>query len=439
MVALSRRTLLGAAFCGAALTPLTGCGSKTRAAQPPRAGDAVPSSGTLKVWCWDPAFNIYAMKEAAKIYRASHPDVEVKVSETPWDDIQTKLTTLALSMEPDRLPDIFLMQNNAFQKNVTNYPELFADLTETDLAFDEYPESVVNYSTIEGRRYGVSFDSGTAINAMRLDMLEKASMSLDDFTDITWQEYLERGTEVRAKTGKGIMSGVAGETDLVMMMLQSAGASLFDEQGRAHISDNDVLTKVVDLYQKMLKAGVMVETNSWDQYIGSFVNSNVISTMNGAWILGSIQTAKDQAGRWDITNLPKLDGFKEATNYSANGGSSWAVGAQGNTALAVDLLKETFAGSTKLYDTVLPSSGALANWTPAGKSAVYRTPQPFFNNQPIYSRIVEYSTKVPANTTGVFYYEARDAVGAAIAKVVRGTPIADALADAQKNVEFAMK
>ena len=36
-------------------------------------------SGTLTVWCWDPAFNIYAMNEAAKIYAKDNPDVKVNV------------------------------------------------------------------------------------------------------------------------------------------------------------------------------------------------------------------------------------------------------------------------------------------------------------------------------------------------------------------------
>lgn len=438
MASLSRRTLMQAAL-PIGLLASAGCSRTQQKSEPPRVGDAVPDTGTLRAWCWDPSFNIYAMKEAGKLYTAQHPKVSVAVTETPWDDIQTKLTTLALSNEADRLPDVFLVQNNAFQKNVTNYPELFADLTETDLAFDEYPDSVVNYSTVEGRRYGVSFDSGTVANPMRIDLLDKAGLSLDDFTDITWLEYLEKGKQVKAKVGKPLLSGMAGETDLVMMMLQSAGASLFDEQGNAQISNNDVLASVVKTYQDLVASGVMVEVNSWDQYIGSFVNGSVASALNGAWILGSVQTAKDQKGLWDITTMPRLTGFKEATNYSANGGSSWAVSAHGQTSLAVDLLKETFAGSTKLYDTVLPSSGALANWIPAGRSAVYREPQPFFNNQPVYSRIVEYSTKVPSNTTGVFYYEARDAVGAAIAKVLRGVPLAKALGEAQKNVEFAMK
>ena len=48
---------------------------------------------TLTVWCWDPAFNIYAMNEAAKIYKADHPNVTVNVVETPWNDLQQKLIT----------------------------------------------------------------------------------------------------------------------------------------------------------------------------------------------------------------------------------------------------------------------------------------------------------------------------------------------------------
>ena len=43
--------------------------------------------------------------------------------------------------------------------------------------------------------------------------------------------------------------------------------------------------------------------------------------------MGSIRAAKDQSGKWAVTNLPKLAGVGEQTNYSNNGGSSWAVNA----------------------------------------------------------------------------------------------------------------
>ncbi|MCB0913780.1 MAG: extracellular solute-binding protein, partial [Propionibacteriaceae bacterium] len=286
---------------------------------------------------------------------------------------------------------------------------------------------------------GLPFDNGTAITALRTDVLKEAGMTVDDFTDITWSDFIAKGKQVLAKTGKPLLSGQAGSSDLIMMMLQSAGASLFDEAGNPTISGNEALMKSIDVYQQLVKSGVMVEVNSWDEYIGSFVNSNVAGTINGVWILGSIQTAKDQSGKWEITNLPKLDGVAGATNYSANGGSSWAISSNANYDLAADFLNKTFAGSTELYETILPSSGALANWLPMADSTVYAEPQEFFGGQPVFAQVVGYSKQVPKNNTGAYYYEGRDAVSAAITKILNGTDPTTALDEAQKNVEFAMK
>lgn len=398
------------------------------------------SSGDQKLtaWAWDPQFNIYALETAAEIYKQDHPDFELEVIETPWDDLQTKLTTLAQSGQLDELPDIFLMQNNAFQKNVINYPELVSDYSGSDVDFSEFPEGVTAYSVIDGVNYGLPFDNGTAIAAYRTDVLDEAGYTIDDFTDITWSEFETKASDVLAKTGKPLLSGQAGSIDQIMMMLQSAGASLFDENGDPTIVGNDVLVKSIETYQSLVEAGVFVEVNSWDEYVGSFVNGSVAGTSQGVWILGSIQTAEDQSGLWAVTNVPSLDGVSGATNYSANGGSSWALSATGNSELAADFLNATFAGSTEFYDTILPSSGAIANWIPAGESTVYSEPQEFFGGQAVFSDVLEFAAQVPANNTGAYYYEGRDAIGAAVTKIIGGTDIAAALDEAQKNVEFAM-
>lgn len=419
---------------------LAACGGSSAA--PEASGGAAsggPKSGTLTVWCWDPTFNIYAMNEAAKIYAKDNPDVKVDVQEVAWDDLQTKLTTLAQSQQTKDLPDIFLMQNNAFQKNVINYPDLFSDFTKSGVDFSQFPAAVTSYSTVDGVNYGLPFDNGTAITALRTDVLKQAGMTIDDFTGITWSDFIAKGKQVKAKTGKPLLSGQAGSSDLIMMMLQSAGASLFDDQGNPTISGNQALMKSIDVYSELVKSGVLVEVNSWDEYIGSFVNSNVAGTINGVWILGSIQSAKDQSGAWAITNLPQLDGVAGATNYSANGGSSWAISANANYELAADFLNKTFAGSTQLYETILPSSGALANWLPMADSSVYAQPQEFFGGQAVFSQVVGYSKQVPKNNTGAYYYEGRDAVSAAITKILNGTDPNTALDEAQKTVEFAMK
>jgi len=394
----------------------------------------------LTVWTWDPTFNIYAMNEAAKIYQKDHPDFTLDVQEVSWDDIQTKMTTIAQANQLDQLPDIFLVQNNAFQKNVTNYPQLFADLTSSGIDFSQYPQSVVNYSKVDGKNWGLPFDNGAVIAAYRTDVLQHAGYALQDFTDITWTDFLTKAKDVLTKTGKPLLSGQANSSDMIMMMLQSSGASLFDTAGKPAIAGNQALISAIDVYQQMVKAGVFTEVNSWDEYVASFVNGDVAGTINGCWILGSIQSAKDQSGMWDLTDMPAMDGVDGATHYSANGGSSWAISSSSpNYDLAADFLKSTFAGSTDFYDTILPSSGALANWAPAAKSSVYSQPQPFFSNDTIYTKIVDYASKVPSNNTSPYYYEARDAVSAAITQVLGGTDVTAALAEAQSTVEFAMQ
>lgn len=427
----------GAALAAAALTlTMAACGSSDDTSEAQAGGSG--GDNTLTVWAWDPTFNIYAMKEAEKIYAADHPGFKLNIVETPWDDLQTKMTTLAQSQKADSMPDIFLVQNNAFQKNVINYPDLFGDFSGSDVDYSQFPKSVVDYSTVDDTHYGVPFDNGTAVAAYRTDVLKKAGFTLADFTDISWSDFIAKGKVVLAKTGKPLLSGQAGSIDMISMILQSAGASLFDADGNPTIVDNDALMKAIDIYQQLVKDGIFLEVNSWDEYVGSFVNGDVAGTMNGVWILGSVQSAKDQAGKWDITDLPKVDGISTATNYSANGGSSWAISADGNKTLATDFLNATFAGSTQLYDTILPKSGALANWIPAGKSDVYAQPQAFFNGDKIFSKVIDFSSKVPSNNTGVYYYEGRDAVSAAVTKIINGADPAGALKKAEETVKFAM-
>jgi len=409
---------------------MSGCTSDT--------GPSEADDNTLTVWAWDPNFNIYALQEAEKIYQQDHPDFKLDIVETPWDDLQTKLTTLAQSQETSELPDIFLMQNNAFQKNVINYPDLFSDFSDSSVDYSQFPQAVADYSTIDGVNYGIPFDSGTAVQALRTDVLTEAGYTVADFTDITWDDFVTKAKDVLAKTGKPLLSGQAGSSDMIMMMLQSAGASLFDADGTPTIADNDALEAAIDTYIELVDAGIFIEVNSWDEYIGTFVNGSVAGTIQGVWIVGSIQTAADQSGKWAITDLPKLDGVSGATNYSANGGSSWAVSSNANVELAQDFLASTFAGSTALYDTILPKSGAVANWTPAGASDVYAQPSEFFGGQPIFADVVAFGADVPSNNTGAYYYEARDAVSAAITKIIGGADAKEALAEAQSTVEFAM-
>ncbi|MGI5977530.1 MAG: ABC transporter substrate-binding protein [Candidatus Limivicinus sp.] len=400
---------------------------------------AEPAAEELTVWCWDPAFNIYAMQEAEKLYQKDHPNFKLNIIETPWPDVQTKVIAAATSDNTSDLPDILLMQDNAFQKNAISFPGLFLDLENSGINFDDFAKGKTAYSVVDGKHYGVPFDNGAAIAAYRTDVLEEAGFTVEDFTDITWDEYIEKGKVVLEKTGHPLLSCLAGEVDVVMMMIQSAGESLFDAEGNPAMEGNAVIEEVINTYVEMKNAGVLTEVNDWDQYVGSMTSGKVAGTINGCWILGSIQSAQDQSGSWAVTNMPRLVDAPNATNYSNNGGSSWALTANcQNTELAYDFLKSTFGSSVEFYETILPSSGALSTYIPAGDSSVYGEPQEFFAGQAIYKDITDYASRVPTNNTGVYYYEGRDAMATAVQNVIAGKDVAEELKNAQDTVNFAM-
>ena len=403
------------------------------------AGAASDEDNKLTVWTWDPNFNIYAINKAAEIYAKDHEGFTVEVTEIQSDDIESKITSAVQAGDLSTLPDIFLMQDNSFQKYVTFYPDVFTPLTDSGIDFSQFSAAKVAYSTLDDTNYGVPFDNGAVINCLRTDLLEQAGYTVDDFTDITWSDYMEKAKVVLEKTGLPMLTAQAGSPDIIMEMLQSCGASLFNEDGTGNIAENDVLKKCVEIYAQMVADGTLVEVTDWDQYISSLNSSTVASTFNGCWIMASIQAAEDQSGKWAITNMPKLDDVENATNYSNNGGSSWAISS--NTShkdLAVDFLNATFAGSTELYDDVI-SKGALATWAPAGESDAYNVPVDFYGGDTVYAKIVDFATKTPSNTTGAFYYDARGAVGVALSNITQtGADVASELQTAQETLDFNM-
>lgn len=396
---------------------------------------AAEADKKLTIWTWDPTFNIAAMKVAKEMYQQEHPEVEIDIQEVLSEDIETKVITAASAGDLSTLPDILLVQDNSFQKFATNYPEVYADLTDL-YDYTDFAPAKVAYSTLNGRHFGIPFDAGTAIATYRTDYLAEAGYTIADLTDIDWDRFLEIGRDVKAKTGRPMLSGQAGALDTVLMMLQSCGSSMFTEEGSVNLKNNEELKEVLDYYSTMVKEGIFIEVNTWDEYIGTLSNASVVGTINGCWILGTILSLDSQKGLWDLTNMPKLVKAENATNYSNNGGSSWAVINGKDVELAVDFMKAY--RNEDFYNTILPTTSAIATWAPAKEAPAYTAPNEFYNNQPIFATIVEYTGKVPANITGAYYYDARSALGTAVTNYLNGGNLDSELATAEETINFTM-
>lgn len=444
-----KKKLVGVLLVAAmTVTTLAGCGDtqdtssgsdateKTDSTIEAVADEEAADDETLTVWCWDPNFNVYAMKQAEAIYQKDHPNFKLNIQEKVYTDIEQSLITAAEAGNYDTLPDIFLMQDYSFHKNVTNYPEIFTDITDSGIDFSQFSAGKLADSTVDGKNYGVPFDNGATIMAIRSDMVENVGLTVEDFKDTTWSEFMELAKKVVDANGVPMLTS-SGGSEIVIEILQSAGASPMQD-GEVKLVGNEALRAAIEVYKELIEEGIMVDYTDWDQYIASMNDGKAAGVIQGCWIMSSIQAAEDQSGKWAIVNMPALDGISGATNYANCGGASWAVSSNcKNTELAYDFLKTTFGGSVELYDDLLPNAGAIASYLPAAESAVYNQTSEFYGGQAVYKDIVEFAGKVPGIDYGAYYSDIRSALTDAITNVVQnGADIDEEIQNAQDTVEF---
>lgn len=420
-----------------AASVLAGCGGKAEDKSEAKKDDtAAAQEETLTVWCWDPNFNVYAMEQAEKMYQKDHPDFKLDIQEKVYSDIETALITAAEADDYSTLPDIFLMQDYSFHKNVANYPGIFTELTDSGVDFSQFSAGKLADSTVDGKNYGLPFDNGATIMAIRKDMVEAAGLTVDDFKDTTWSDFIEKAKKVVEKNNVPMLTS-SGGSEIVIEMLQSAGAFPMVD-GKVDLVGNEALKKSIETYKQLIDEKVMVDYTDWDQYIASMNKGTAAGVIQGCWIMSSIQAAEEQSGNWAIVDMPKLDGIEGATNYANCGGASWAVSSNcKNTDLAFDFLKSTFGESVELYDDLLPNAGAIASYLPAAESEVYNEASDFYGGQTVYKDIVDFAGKVPGIDYGAYYSDIRSALTDAITNVVQnGADIDSEIKNAQDTVEF---
>ena len=306
--------------------------------------------------------------------------------------------------------------------------------------WDDFSAEKISYSTIDGKHYGFPVDNGTVIFAYRTDLLEQAGYTIDDVTGISWDKFDEIGKAVYEKTGKYLLCMDGDGNDLPYMMLQAEGVSQFKD-GKANFVDNQTMVDVINVIAKLAQDNVLYLANDWSDYTNQAIQGDMVAgVMNGNWIIPTIEQVAENSGKWEITSMPTLSG-KEG--YASNGGSSlYITGNCKKADLAKDFLAYTFGGgegAAETYDAALTNGGVISTWAKAGESDVYQKGVEYFNNQPIYSTIVEMGTHVPTVEQSDYHYTARTQVAAAIHNIIDGADTASELKNAQDQVDFAME
>jgi len=116
-------------------------------------------------------------------------------------DVEQKLHINLASGVTAGLPDIVLIEDYNAQKYLQSYPGAFADLTDK-IKFSDFANYKVGLMTLDGKVYGVPFDSGVSGLFYRTDYLEKAGYKSEDLNNITWDKFIEIGKRLKRRPAK---------------------------------------------------------------------------------------------------------------------------------------------------------------------------------------------------------------------------------------------
>ena len=441
-----KKKLLSVMLVGAMVASLAACGgSSSSGTAAPAAGEstaaAVTSGGehTLTVSAWDHNFNIPALEAAAEDYKANvDPDFELVINEVSGSsDVETAITTGGSAGDYSQLTDIVLFQDHYIQRYVADYPDAWVPVEGADIDWSDFGEEKLSYSIIDGQHYGVPVDNGTAIFAYRVDILEEAGYTLDDVTDCTWADWIKIGEDVYNKTGKYLLSMDGEGNDLPYMMLQAEGASQWKD-GEPYITENETMVQIINVIVEAVQKNALYLANNWSDYTDQTIQGDMVAgVMNGNWIIPTIEQVEENSGKWEITNIPTLNG---GGGYAANGGSSLYITSNcANVDLAKDFLAKTFGGSTATYDKALTDGGVITCCISAGQSEIYQAGVDYFNGQPIYTDIVEMGSHVPVVEQSDYHYSCRSLIASAIINIAQGgASTEDALKEAEDQLRFEM-
>ncbi len=329
----------GAALLAAAMlmASLAGCGKsggKTR----------------LIFQIWD-VYQRPGMQAMCDAYTEQHPDVEIEVQATSWNEYWTKLEAAA---ESNTMPDIFWMHTNqllyyadfGMLADVTNlYDDVDPNYYETH--FSEISRS--NASGSDGHLYGVPKDKDNGLLVYNKEMFDAAGVDYPT-DDWTWDDLVEASQKIHDATGKyGFMAYNDDQLGYWAFVYQAGGHVLTADRTKAGYT-NPGSAKAMEFYINMQKEDWCPDQTFFAETSPSTAFFSEMGSMylEGNWNLPQLmENYPEMRGKWDLAKLPKCpDPIEDEESLDKDGratisnGLCYSTGAHGkNRDIALDVIK----------------------------------------------------------------------------------------------------
>lgn len=285
-------------LCLCALVGLAGCGSS---------GNNGSSGGkvTLSYAVWDQP-QVPATKRIISEFHRSHPNIDVQVQVTPWDDYWTKLRTAATG---GSAPDVFWMTLAYFKyyaKGGALLP-LDSQIDASHVDMSNYVPAIRSAYRFGGKTYGMPRDVNSFGLFYNKKLFKQAGLSAPDGS-WTWADVTAAARKLTDKS-RGVYGIVAPEVDELgwYLTIPQAGGYVLSPDGKQSGYDQAASVKGiqfwVDLVNKYHASPSLQQMTDTDP-LSMFTSGKAAMYYGGSWDPVAISAVPYAKANVDVAPLP---------------------------------------------------------------------------------------------------------------------------------------
>lgn len=291
-----RKKIVSALLClTVAAGVVTGCGSGNSPEESKKT-----SGGKEEVVIWD-YFETDAqktmMQDMIDGFNSSQDQYEASHVYVPFADYEKQLT---LGMASGELPDLVILDGCGMASFIEM--DLFGDVSDADIKWDEYMEGPLESTMADGKHYGIPFATNCTALFYNKDLFDAAGIEYPN-ADTTWEDFREMAKALTKDGVVGFGNAATGTDEGTFQCLQWLYTAGGDYQN---------IGAGMDAYKLMQE---MVAEGSWSKDCvnwtqsdanNNFVAGNLAMQQNGPWQIPGIE--KDAPDlNYGVTVLPKKD------------------------------------------------------------------------------------------------------------------------------------
>ncbi|MBO8155672.1 MAG: carbohydrate ABC transporter substrate-binding protein [Bacillaceae bacterium] len=264
------------------------------------------SSDKIKLDMW--VFGSTGYEKLADEYMKEHPNVEIKIQSTQFDDHHNALFT-ALSAGSGA-PDIAMIEVNNIER-FRQAQDRFHNLY--DLGAEEVKDDYLDWKWRLGENadgtflYGLPTDIGPTAMFYRVDVFKEAGLPTDPESVKKlipdWDAYAEVARIIKEKTGKPI----ADNYELIYNALRDqAPVQYFNNEDELIIEKEPYIKAAYDYTVDLIQKGYVGDNGLWTPEWGAAMDKGSYATLLApAWMQGVVKgNAPNSSGKWMITGMP---------------------------------------------------------------------------------------------------------------------------------------